>query len=137
MELPEDVYKGIFLISPNETEAAMLTGIEIENEPSIKKAAAIFKMRGVQNVIITLGKKGAYADTEGFEGFVEPIKVNAIDTTAAGDIFNGALVAGLSEGKQWREALEFACKAASISVTKMGAQSSAPTKNEVMNYVHH
>ena len=132
--LPDEVYKGLFLITPNETETQLLTGIEVIDEASMKKAADIFKSKGVQNTLITLGSKGAYVSTENFTGLIETIKVNAVDTTAAGDVFNGALVVALSEEKSWKAAVEFACKAASISVTRMGAQASAPTRQEIENY---
>ncbi|MFP5040893.1 ribokinase [Parasediminibacterium sp. JCM 36343] len=130
-QLPTTVYEGLFLITPNESEAELLTGIEVTNEETAKEAAAIFKARGVQNVIITLGSKGAYVDCEGYEGIVASFQVKAIDTTAAGDVFNGALVVALAEGKGWHDAVVFACKAASVSVTKMGAQTSAPVRDEI------
>jgi ribokinase len=129
--LPDEVYQGLFLITPNETETQFLTGIEVIDEDSAKQAAAIFKSKGVQNTMITLGSKGAYVSTDFFTGFVDAIQVKAVDTTAAGDVFNGALAIALSEGQDWKQAAEFACKAASISVTKMGAQTSAPTRKEI------
>ncbi|MBC7887869.1 MAG: ribokinase [Ferruginibacter sp.] len=130
-KLPDHVYQGLFLITPNETETELITGIEVSDEPSAKLAAAVFKSLGVLNVIITMGSKGAYVDTEEFQGIIESIKVTAVDTTAAGDVFNGALVVALSEGKDWKTAVQFACKAAAISVTKMGAQTSAPARHEI------
>ncbi|MGK2864654.1 MAG: ribokinase [Chitinophagaceae bacterium] len=129
--LPDEVYEGLFLITPNETETQLLTGIEVTDEASAKDAAEIFKSKGVQNTIITLGSKGAYVATENFTGIVESMKVTAVDSTAAGDVFNGALIVALSEGKNWKEAVQFACKAAAISVTKMGAQASAPIRKEI------
>lgn len=135
--LPDTLYDGLFLITPNESETGLLTGIEVTDEHSAKKASAVFKTKGVQNVIITLGSKGAYVDTNEFQGIIESVKVKAIDTTAAGDIFNGALVVALAEEKSWKEAVQFACRAAALSVTKMGAQSSAPTRKELsdVNYL--
>jgi len=129
--LPASVYDNLFLITPNETETELLTGIEVTDEASAKSAALVFKSKGVQNVIITMGSKGAYVDTDSFQGIVESIKVKAVDTTAAGDVFNGAITVALAEGKEWKEAVQFACKAAAFSVTKMGAQISAPTLKEV------
>lgn len=129
--LPDEVYDGLFLITPNETETELLTGIKVVDEDTARQATEVFKEKGVQNTIITLGSKGAYVSTESFTGIIESKKVKAIDTTAAGDVFNGALIVALSEGKNWKEAVEFACKAAAISVTKMGAQTSAPTRNEI------
>lgn len=130
--LPIHVYDGLYLITPNESETTLLTGIEVTNEETIKRAADIFRTRGVQNIIITLGSKGAYVDTAGFQGLIKSVKVQAVDTTAAGDVFNGALVVALSEGNDWEKAVEFACKAAAVSVAKMGAQASAPYRKEVI-----
>lgn len=129
--LPDEVYDGLFLITPNETETELLTGIKVIDELTAKQASEIFKAKWVQNTIITLGSKGAYLATETFNGIIESRRVKAIDTTAAGDVFNGTLIVALSEGKNWKEAVEFACKAAAISVTRMGAQTSAPTRNEI------
>jgi len=129
--LPETVYAGLFLITPNESETALLTGIEVSDEATATQAAAIFKSKGVQNVIITMGSQGAYVSTNEYQGMVESVKVKAVDTTAAGDVFNGALVVALAEGKTWQEAVLFACRAAAVSVTKMGAQQSAPYRKEI------
>jgi ribokinase len=129
--LPDDVYKELFLITPNETETALLTGIDVRDEDGARQAAMVFKSKGVQNVIITLGSKGAYVDAENFRGIIDSVKVKAVDTTAAGDVFNGALLVALSEEKEWEEAVRFACKAAAVSVTKMGAQTSAPSRKEI------
>jgi ribokinase len=130
-KLPAEVYHNLFLITPNESETELLTGIRILNVLSAQSAASVLKSMGVQNVIITMGSKGAYVDCDGFEGMVPSFKVTAIDTTAAGDVFNGALVVALAEGKVWEAAVLFASKAAAVSVTRMGAQSSAPTRNEI------
>jgi ribokinase len=135
MVLPDSVYEGLFLITPNETETELLTGIAITDEMSSKQAVEIFKRKGVQNVIITQGSRGAYVDCSEFTGFVESFKVNAIDTTAAGDVFNGALLVALAHSKSWKDAVVFASKAAAISVTKMGAQTSAPTKMELDTFL--
>jgi ribokinase len=86
---------------------------------------------GVKNVIITLGETGAYIKSEEFTGLVPGLKVTPVDTTAAGDVFNGALAVAISEGKDLKEAVVFANKAASIAVTRMGAQASAPFRNEI------
>ncbi len=130
-QLPDSVYDGLFLITPNETETELLTGIAVNDEDDAQRASNVFKSKGVQNVIITLGSRGAYVDCGDFQGIIPTFKVKAVDTTAAGDVFNGALVVALSEGKTWQPAVEFACKAAAISVTKMGAQASAPSLAEM------
>ena len=129
--LPNTIYDGLFLITPNETETELLTGIAIIDEKSAKTASEIFRLKGVKNIIITLGSKGAYMNCNDFEGIIDSFKVTAIDTTAAGDIFNGALMVALAEGKNWKESVIFASKAASISVTRMGAQTSASTIKEI------
>ncbi|MBC7828320.1 MAG: ribokinase [Chitinophagaceae bacterium] len=129
--LPDTIYDGLFLITPNESETELLTGIKVADQRSAQKATAVFKTKGVYNVIITLGSRGAYVDTKEFQGIIESIKVKAVDTTAAGDVFNAALVVALAEERSWKESVQFACRAAAVSVTKMGAQSSAPTRKEL------
>ena len=121
----------LYLITPNETEAEMISGVKITDEASANEAAQVLSEKGVQNVIITLGSKGALVYSNGESEVVPAYKVNAIDTTAAGDVFNGALTVALSEGRDLKEASRFGCKASAISVTRSGAQSSAPYRNEV------
>lgn len=121
----------LYLITPNETEAEMISGVKITDEASANEAAQVLSEKGVQNVIITLGSKGALVYSNGEGEVVPAYKVNAIDTTAAGDVFNGALTVALSEGRDLKEASRFGCKASAISVTRSGAQSSAPYRNEV------
>lgn len=133
--LPPSLLQGLTLITPNETEAEILTGIPITNIASAKKAAISLQEKGVQSIIITLGADGALLYHEGVFTKIDGVPVKAVDTTAAGDVFNGALAVGLAEGQSLEEAARIACRAAAISVTRMGAQSSAPTKNEL--YVHH
>jgi ribokinase len=123
--------KRLFLITPNETEASLLTGIPVTNADTAELAATELLNKGVQNVIITLGAQGAFYKNENEQFLVSPPKVTVIDTTAAGDIFNGALVVALSEHLNWPEAIRFACRASALSVTRMGAQTSAPTRSEL------
>ena len=130
-KLSDNLLMHTWLITPNETEAEIITGVKITDIPSAEKAAEIIMKRGVKNVIITLGEVGAYIKSENFTGLIPGIKVIPVDTTAAGDVFNGALAVALSEGKALNEAVVFANKAASISVTRMGAQASAPYRNEI------
>ena len=129
--LPADLLRHLYLITPNETEAEMITGVKITDESSAGKAARALSGMGVQHVIITLGSKGALIYSNGKAEMVPALKVEAVDTTAAGDVFNGALTVALSEGRSLKEAARFACKASAISVTRVGAQSSAPYRNEV------
>lgn len=131
--LSEKLLKNIYLITPNKTEAEQLSGIKVTNRNEAEKAAeAILKM-GAENVIITMGSEGALIKSKERSMFVSAPKVKVIDSTAAGDVFNGALAVALSQNNNLEKAVEFANKAASISVTKMGAQSSAPYIKEVLS----
>ena len=132
-ELPDELLQKTYIITPNSTEAEMLTGIKVVDIDSAKLAAQKLKERGVKNVIITLGKSGALVLHEDVFTHVPASKVEAVDSTAAGDVFNGALVVALSEGRTIPEATEFAARAAAISVTRLGAQSSAPYRSELEN----
>lgn len=120
-----------WLLTPNESEAEAISGISIIDTESAELAARTMMAKGAKNIIITFGAKGAYVKSDDFTGMVPGIKVKAVDTTAAGDVFNGALAVALAEGKSLRDAVLFANKAASISVTRMGAQASAPFRNEI------
>lgn len=130
-ELDDAVLKNVSIITPNETEAEMLTGVKVNGIESAKEAAKKLSAKGIETVIITLGPKGALVyDGKNFD-HIKSIEVKAVDTTAAGDIFNGALAVALNEGKEMKEAVLFACKAAAISVTRKGAQASAPYRKEI------
>ena len=134
-KLPESIYKNLEIITPNEKEASMITGIDVNDLDSAKRAAEIIYSKGVKNVIITMGAKGALVyDGKSFVG-IKAQTVVAIDTTAAGDVFNGALVVALNEGKRIIEAAEFASKASAIAVTRLGAQASAPYRDEILEEV--
>ncbi|GAB4022132.1 ribokinase [Spirosoma migulaei] len=130
-QLPTALFQHLFLITPNETEAELFTGIRVTDLPTAKQAAQKLHELGVSNVVITLGSKGAYLSTGTQDELIPTATVKAIDSTAAGDCFNGALTVGLAEGQPLPDAIAFACKAASISVTRMGAQASMPTRDEV------
>jgi len=123
--------RNLSIITPNETEAEMLTGIRITDLNTAEQAARQLHQAGVANVIITLGSKGAFVSTGSNGKLVAAPKVTAVDTTAGGDCFNGALAVALAEGMKIEEAVGFACQAASLSVTRMGAQSSMPYRKEV------
>jgi ribokinase len=133
--LPIEILKTISILTPNEAEAAMLTGIKIEDEGAGEDAGRILMSKGVNKVIITIGKKGALIlDSSGSE-LVGGFKVHAIDTTAAGDIFNGALAVALAEKKNIWEAVKFGNAAAALSVTKLGAQPSAPKRKDILEFL--
>lgn len=130
-KLCDELLANTWLITPNETEAEILTGIQIKDESAAEAAALSLQNKGVINVIITLGATGAYVKSPKFTGMIPGIKVEAVDTTAAGDVFNGALAVALAESTELKDAVVFANKAAAISVTRLGAQASAPFRNEI------
>lgn len=134
LELPDSLLNNVFIITPNRKEAEMLSGLEVKDIASAKEAAKIIKNKGVSIVVVTLGSEGAVVVDGDTVTHVSTYPVNAIDTTAAGDVFNGALAVAISDGEDVLAATVFACKAAALSVTKMGAQSSAPRKNEVQSF---
>ena len=129
--LPRALLTGLYLLTPNEIEAELLTGITVDNEASAAKAADSLLRRGIKNVIVTMGAKGAFIAGEHLREYVPAYKVGAVDATGAGDVFNGALAVAIAEGKPLFEAALFANAAAAISVTRLGAQSSAPTRKEI------
>ncbi len=135
VELSDSLYPKLYMITPNRTEAQLLTGIEVVDLESAKKAASALTQKGVEVVVITLGSQGALILEHGKFVHVEACRVKAVDTTAAGDVFNGAVCVALSEGKSVVKAVEFASKAAAISVTRMGAQSSIPMRKEVEDMI--
>ncbi|MBC8032888.1 MAG: ribokinase [Chitinophagaceae bacterium] len=134
-QLPESLFPHISVITPNENEAGVLSGIKVVDLESAKRAASVLSGKGVKNVIITLGQNGALVFSNGSFTHIPAIKVEAVDTTAAGDVFNGALSVALSEDKSIEEATAFACQASAIAVTRLGAQSSAPYRNEINAFV--
>ncbi|MBP3773726.1 MAG: ribokinase [Bacteroidaceae bacterium] len=130
--LPMELLENVDLIIPNETEAAYMAGQQVVDDASALAVIRKIQGLGVQNVIITVGKKGAYTlDEQGELVLVPAFVVKAVDTTAAGDTFCGALCVALAKGMSMAESLRMANKAASISVTRMGAQPSVPTEKEV------
>ena len=119
------------MITPNETEAEIISGVKITDEASACEAAKVISDMGVKCIIITLGSKGAFVYADSVTQMIPAFKVKAVDTTAAGDVFNGALTVALAENKTLEDSVRFACKASAIAVTRIGAQSSAPYRNEV------
>jgi ribokinase len=131
MVLPEEIYPLLYLITPNETEAEVLTGIKVIGEASAYQASRILKSRGVDQIIITMGAGGAFLFTDDFQGIIPTSAVAAIDTTAAGDTFCGALAVALGKGMILEEAIAFALKASTLSVQRFGAQTSIPYLEEM------
>lgn len=129
--LPQELLENVSIIIPNNTEAEILSGIKVVDTEDARNATDIISSNGIETVIITMGDYGAFIKT-GKEYIEVPTqKVKAIDTTAAGDTFCGALVVALSEGKDITEAVRFANKCSGIAVTRLGAQSSCPYRDEV------
>lgn len=130
--IPDAVLENVDLIIPNSTEAEMLSGIHITDYESASEAAKEISSKGISQVIITLGAKGSLVFDNGEEAVVPSVKVKAVDTTAAGDTFCGAVAVALSEGKALAEAAGFAAKASALTVTRMGAQPSIPYRDEII-----
>ncbi len=126
-----DLLGKLFLITPNESEAALLTGVNIKDDKSITTAANKLHELEIPNVMITLGKRGVYVSGDSVRKFIPSPPAQAIDTTAAGDCFNGAVAVALATGSSLANAAEFGCAAASLSVTRMGAQASMPYLHDV------
>jgi ribokinase len=129
--LSAELLSCLYMIIPNETEAELLTGIKVTDAETAEIAAKKLYTRGVRNVVITLGGTGSFLLTPAFSRMISVVPVKAVDTTAAGDVFCGAIAVAISEGKSTEEAVVFANKAAGISVTRMGAQASAPYRSEI------
>ena len=129
--LPESLLRNLYMLIANETEAEFISGTQITDMDSVARAADIIADKGVENVVITLGSKGAFIKEKGNYHQVPARKVKAVDATAAGDTFCGAVCVALSEGQNITDAVEFANRCAAITVTRMGAQSSVPHRREV------
>ena len=134
-ELPDELLSRVDIITPNETEAEKLTGINVDNNEDAARAAKALHDKGIATVIITLGSKGVWLSQNGEGKLVSGFRVKAVDTIAAGDTFNGALVTALLEGKQMDSAVRFAHAAAAIAVTRPGAQPSVPWRKEIDDFL--
>ena len=128
-KLPKELYGCLDWITPNETEAELLTGVKVTDAKSAQKAVDVLLRRGVKHALVTMGSKGVYCGD--CRKLCPTKKVKAVDCVAAGDTFNGAFVVALAEGKSCKDAIAFAQKAAAISVTRPGAQSSVPFRREL------
>ena len=132
--LEDEIIKNVDLLTPNETELEILSGVEINTEDDIKRAAQIMIDKGVKELIVTLGSKGSLYINKERSMFKSAYKVQAVDTTAAGDSYTGALSVAFANGKNVVEAMDFASKVGALSVMKEGAQSSLPTLKDVENF---
>ena len=129
--LSDELLGMVDIIKPNETEAEILTGIKVTDQASAAKAADALLAKGVKTVIITLGEKGLMLATKDGKEMIPSNRVEAVDSTAAGDAFTGSLAYGLAKGDSLKDAAVYANTVAAISVTRLGAQPSMPTKEEV------
>ena len=134
-QLPDELLGKITILTPNESETELLTGVDVTGSESASEAAAALKDRGVEHIVITMGRRGAFVSSAEMEDMVPGFEVEAADTTAAGDVFNGALSVAVSEQRPLPEAVRFACAAAALSVTREGAQPSVPRRNEIESFL--
>jgi ribokinase len=130
--LSPELLASTYILTPNKTEASMIAGIEVTDLETAKLAAQMICSKGAKNVVVTMGALGAVICKDGECSVASAPKVQTVDSTAAGDVFNGALAVAVSEGKSLEQAVDFACEAAAISVTRLGAQSSIPYRTELI-----
>ena len=134
VKLDDEIIKNVDLLTPNETELEIISGVSIETEEDIQRAAQIMIEKGVKELIVTLGSKGSLYINKEKSMFKKAYKVQAVDTTAAGDSYTGALSVAFSNNKDVEEAMDFASKVGALSVMKEGAQSSLPTLEDDENF---
>lgn len=133
--LSDDILRHVSILTPNESETELLTGLKVASEKDVAAAADALMAKGIETVIVTMGPKGAFVATADSKELVSGFSVKAVDATAAGDVFNGTLAVAIAEGKPLRKAVSFANAAAALSVTKLGAQPSAPTREEIDKFL--
>jgi ribokinase len=131
LPLDDELLGRVAILTPNEQEAALLTGKPIDNDNDIVMAAETLRRRGVKTVIVTLGARGVYFDNGTQREWIHSFPVQAVDTTAAGDVFTGAFAVAIAERVEPIDACRFACAAAALSVTRLGAQPSAPCRTDI------
>jgi ribokinase len=135
-KIPDEIMAMIDIVTPNETEAKGFTGIDVQTKDDAKKAAEAFFKLGVKQVVITMGSLGAYANDGKKDGLLPCLPLKAVDTTGAGDAFNGAFVTALAEGKDLFEALRFGIAGGSLSTTKLGTAPAMPSRSEIDAALH-
>ncbi|MFK8260138.1 ribokinase [Erwinia sp. AnSW2-5] len=134
-ELSDELLSLVDMITPNETEAQILTGVAVNSDEDAARAAAVLHDKGIRTVLITLGSRGVWLSEQGKGQRIPGFRVEAVDTIAAGDTFNGALITALIEQRPMAEAVRFAHAAAAISVTRRGAQPSVPWRDEIDSFL--
>lgn len=135
VEVDDEFYNNLYMVTPNEVEAEAVTGVKVDSMENAKKAASIFREKGVENVLITLGSKGVFVSDGNREEIIDSFKVKTVDTTGAGDAFNGGFLAALSEGKDIWQAAVYANVVAALSVQKLGTTPSMPSREEVDDFL--
>ncbi|MFG1174560.1 ribokinase [Erwiniaceae bacterium CAU 1747] len=133
--LSDELLSLVDMITPNETEAQILTGVVVKNDEDAANAAAVLHAKGIDSVLITLGSRGVWLSEQGCGQRIPGFRVEAVDTIAAGDTFNGALIAALLEQRSMAESVRFAHAAAAIAVTRHGAQPSVPWREEIDRFL--
>ncbi|MDY2719635.1 MAG: ribokinase [Candidatus Faecousia sp.] len=133
--MSDEFLQGVYLVTPNEVEAQEATGIEVTDLDSASRAARVFYEKGVENVLITLGARGVFVSAHGREAILPAFRVQAVDTTGAGDAFNGGLLTALAEGQDLWQAARFAGAVAALSVQKLGAALSMPSREEIDQFL--
>ena len=131
-KLPREIFKYVSLMTPNQTEASLLSGHEVKDEKTLMEAVELLRGFGVKDFVVTMGSRGSLVFEGGVAELVPAQKVKAVDATAAGDTFCGGLCVGLSEGLSLKQAAEFATKASALTVQKMGAQDSIPYRKDII-----
>ncbi|WP_455818482.1 ribokinase [Pseudomonas cerasi] len=134
-ELSDELLSLVDMITPNETEAQILTGVAVNSDEDAARAAAVLHDKGIRTVLITLGSRGVWLSEQGKGQRIPGFRVEAVDTIAAGDTFNGALITALIEQRPMAEAVRFAHAAAAIAVTRRGAQPSVPWRDEIDSFL--
>ena len=134
-DLPPEFYGLVDILTPNQTEASQLTGLKVNSVPTAMEAAQVLRQRGTSTVIVKLGRQGAVVASKSEVFHVPAFQVDAVDTVAAGDAFNGGLAVALAQEKSLREAVKWASAVAALSVMSAGAQPSMPTREQVETFL--
>ena len=136
VDLPDSIWEHVDIITPNQTEAFMLTGVEVTDSNSAQESCQILRSKGIETAIITMGEQGVYVQNSATDEMVKAFKAGSVvDTTGAGDAFNGALAKSLSYGEPLIQAVRYGCAIAALSVTKMGAGNGMPYQEDIEHFL--